>query len=205
MKVGTDGVLLGAWAGTESCSRILDVGTGTGLIALMLAQRSKAVVDAIDIDADACLQAQENAESSLFAGRINVFHSDLADFAQASTHLYGLIVSNPPLLRRFIEMPEPTTEHGPPHRYADIRRFVAVQSQTACSTRTYCPYPALRPERSSYGLYSNTKSISFEGSLRHPRTRCTTETTVGRTDIRATRLSRLLRSADHRDCKTSVY
>ena len=96
MKVGTDGVLLGAWAGTESCSRILDVGTGTGLIALMLAQRSKAVVDAIDIDADACLQAQENAESSLFAGRINVFHSDLGDFAQASTHLYDLIVSNPP-------------------------------------------------------------------------------------------------------------
>ena len=100
MKVGTDGVLLGAWAGTESCSRILDVGTGTGLIALMLAQRSKAVVDAIDIDADACLQAQENADSSLFAGRINVFHSDLADFAQASTHLYGLIVSNPPYISR---------------------------------------------------------------------------------------------------------
>ena len=199
MKVGTDGVLLGAWAGTESCSRILDVGTGTGLIALMLTQRSKAVVDAIDIDADACLQAQENAESSLFAGRINVFHSDLADFAQASTHLYGLIVSNPPYFVDSLKCP------NPPHRYADIRRFVAVQSQTACSTRTYCPYPALRPERSSYGLYSNTKSISFEGSLRHPRTRCTTETTVGRTDIRATRLSRLLRSADHRDCKTSVY
>ena len=197
MKVGTDGVLLGAWAGTESCSRILDVGTGTGLIALMLAQRSKAVVDAIDIDADACLQAQENAESSLFAGRINVFHSDLADFAQASTHLYGLIVSNPPYFVDSLKCPT--------HRYADIRRFVAVQSQTACSTRTYSPYPALRPERSSYGLYSNTKSISFEGSLRHPRTRCTTETTVGRTDIRATRLSRLLRSADHRDCKTSVY
>ena len=68
MKVGTDGVLLGAWAGTESCSRILDVRTRTALIALMLAQRSKAVVDAIDIDADACLQAQENAESSLFGG-----------------------------------------------------------------------------------------------------------------------------------------
>lgn len=96
MTVGTDGVLLGAWAGTESCNRILDIGTGTGLIALMLAQRSKAAIDAIDIEADACLQAQENAESSLFAGRINVFHSDLVDFAQASTHLYDLIVSNPP-------------------------------------------------------------------------------------------------------------
>ena len=203
MKVGTDGVLLGAWAGTESCSRILDVGTGTGLIALMLAQRSKAVVDAIDIDADACLQAQENAESSLFAGRINVFHSDLVDFAQASTHLYDLIVSNPPYFVDSLKCPN--LQRNPPHRYADIRRFVAVQSQTACPTRTYCPYPALRPERSSYGLYSNTKSVSFEGSLRHPRTRYTTETTVGRTDIRATHLSHLLRSADHRDCKTSVY
>ena len=100
MKVGTDGVLLGAWAGTESCNRILDIGTGTGLIALMLAQRSKAAIDAIDIEADACLQAQENAESSLFAGRINVFHSDLVDFAQASTHLYDLIVSNPPYISR---------------------------------------------------------------------------------------------------------
>ena len=50
MKVGTDGVLLGAWTGIESCNRILDIGTGTGLIAMMLAQRSKAVVDAIDID-----------------------------------------------------------------------------------------------------------------------------------------------------------
>ena len=66
MKVGTDGVLLGAWASTERCQRILDVGTGTGLIALMLAQRSTAILDAIDIDSDACLQAQENiADTSL--------------------------------------------------------------------------------------------------------------------------------------------
>lgn len=65
MKVGTDGVLLGAWASTERCQRILDVGTGTGLIALMLAQRSTAILDAIDIDSDACLQAQETSRNRL--------------------------------------------------------------------------------------------------------------------------------------------
>lgn len=106
MKVGTDGVLLGAWAGIESCNRILDIGTGTGLIALMLAQRSKAVIDAIDIDADACLQAQENTESSPFAGRINVRHSALADFAQAGTNLYDLIVSNPPYFVDSLKCPD---------------------------------------------------------------------------------------------------
>ena len=106
MKVGTDGVLLGAWAGTESCNRILDIGTGTGLIAPMLAQRSKADIDAIDIDAYACRQAQENAESSPFAGRINVIHSALADFAHAGTHKYDLIVSNPPYFVDSLKCPD---------------------------------------------------------------------------------------------------
>ena len=57
MKVGTDGVLLGAWCDTDNCQRILDVGCGTGLISLMIAQRSPAHIDAIDIDSNACMQA----------------------------------------------------------------------------------------------------------------------------------------------------
>src|SRR5512145_181511 len=64
MKVGTDGVLLGSWTSLENASRILDVGTGTGLIALMLAQRSSVIVDGVEIDEKACLQARKNAESS---------------------------------------------------------------------------------------------------------------------------------------------
>ena len=80
MKVGTDGVLLGAWASTERCQRILDVGTGTGLIALMLAQRSTAILDAIDIDSDACLQAQENIAKSPFANRIQVYQTSLSEY-----------------------------------------------------------------------------------------------------------------------------
>ena len=79
MKVGTDGTLLGAWA--KGGDRILDVGTGTGLIALMLAQRfPQAMVDAIDIDSDSCLQAHENVVASPFADRVNVHHCRLQDF-----------------------------------------------------------------------------------------------------------------------------
>ena len=94
MKVGTDGVLLGAWVDVDRCNRILDVGTGTGLIALMLAQRSEALIEAIDIDAAACEQAQENAAASPFAGRVQVAHTAFANFD--NTYPYDLIVSNPP-------------------------------------------------------------------------------------------------------------
>ena len=96
MKVGTDGVLLGAWSDTTACHHILDVGTGPGLIALMLAQRSQAQIDAIDIDAGAYLQAEENRQLSPFAERVQIFHQSLADYTPHCTRRYDLIVSNPP-------------------------------------------------------------------------------------------------------------
>lgn len=92
MKVGTDGVLLGAWA--NGGRRILDVGTGSGLIALLMAQRfADATITAIDIEPGACLQAKENAEASKFKGRINVIESSLQDFKAGC---YDAIVCNPP-------------------------------------------------------------------------------------------------------------
>ncbi|MBO7379044.1 MAG: methyltransferase [Bacteroidales bacterium] len=96
MKVGTDGTLLGAWA--RGGERILDIGTGTGLIALMMAQRfEKAIVDAIDIDAEACDQARRNAAESPFRERINVCNKSLQEFAgQETVKRYDSIVSNPP-------------------------------------------------------------------------------------------------------------
>ncbi|MGM9758720.1 MAG: tRNA1(Val) (adenine(37)-N6)-methyltransferase [Parabacteroides sp.] len=96
MKVGTDGALLGAWATPGQARRILDIGTGTGLIALMLAQRCDAQIDAIDIDADACRQARENVRRSPFEGRIAVFHAPLHAFQPTDNQPYDLIVSNPP-------------------------------------------------------------------------------------------------------------
>lgn len=108
MKVGTDGVLLGAWTNAPQARTILDVGCGTGLIALMLAQRIPAHFDAIDINEAACFQAEENVAHSPFAGRIQVWHSALADFARerAGKVQYDCIVSNPPYFVDSLKCPD---------------------------------------------------------------------------------------------------
>ncbi len=98
MKVGTDGVLLGAWCPIENKPfSILDIGTGTGLIALMLAQRSQAEqIDAIEIDEDAYEQAVDNFENSSWSDRLFCFHAGLDEFMEEPEDEYDLIVSNPP-------------------------------------------------------------------------------------------------------------
>lgn len=99
MKVGTDGVLLGAWATVDRDPfAVLDIGAGTGLLALMLAQRSGAeIIEAIEIDADAHEQCVENFENSPWNDRLFCFHSSLDDFMdELEDEEYNLIVSNPP-------------------------------------------------------------------------------------------------------------
>ncbi|MFC4210975.1 tRNA1(Val) (adenine(37)-N6)-methyltransferase [Pedobacter lithocola] len=95
MKINTDGVLIGAIAHKEQPENILDIGTGTGVIALMLAQRFKnAVIDAVEIDALAAETAKQNAANSPFAGFVNIYNSSIEDFL--TDKKYDLIVSNPP-------------------------------------------------------------------------------------------------------------
>lgn len=98
MKVGTDGVLLGAWSPIpENCFSILDIGTGTGIIALMMAQRSQAEqLDAIEIDEDAYEQAVENFENSPWNDRLFCFHAGLDEFIEELEDEYDLIICNPP-------------------------------------------------------------------------------------------------------------
>jgi len=97
MKVGTDGILLGAWANANVPQTILDIGTGTGLIALMMAQRySKARVDALEINEASALEATQNIRNSSFTNRVNVTHTSLQTFARHTLSRYDLIVSNPP-------------------------------------------------------------------------------------------------------------
>lgn len=96
MKVGTDAVLLGSWVNAINSKTILDIGTGTGIIALMLAQKSGARIDAIDIDTNAFKQATENINNCNWKDRITAHHISLQQFAQDNTQKYDLIVSNPP-------------------------------------------------------------------------------------------------------------
>ena len=107
MKVGTDGTLLGAWsqASAGPC-RVLDVGTGTGLIALMMAQRyPEAEFIAIDIDEKAVFQAQENVSASPFADRIKVLEADVQTFEDSVK--FDSIVCNPPFFEDSLVCPDP--------------------------------------------------------------------------------------------------
>ena len=94
-RVGTDGVLLGALCKVENAQRILEVGTGTGLISLMLAQRNaNAEITALDLNEEAVKLAQENFKNSPFSERLNVFHQDFKTFE--SQKEYDFVVCNPP-------------------------------------------------------------------------------------------------------------
>lgn len=105
MKVGTDGVLLGAWASHSSPASALDIGAGSGLIALMLAQRYEACrVRAVDVDADACKQAWLNARESKWSERIEIEQADIRFFD--SERKYDLIVCNPPFYENALPSPE---------------------------------------------------------------------------------------------------
>ena len=120
MKVGTDGVLLGAWA--EGGQRILDIGSGTGLVSLMMAQRfPEAQVWGIDIDPDACMQARENVAASPFADRVGIAccalqnlseehlvrgSEELMEMKEGEGNLFDAIVSNPPFFVNGLKNPD---------------------------------------------------------------------------------------------------
>lgn len=116
MKVGTDGVLLGAWTPLiNNPYNILDIGAGTGLIALMLAQRSQAEqIDAIEIDDDAYEQATENFENSPWNDRLYCYHAGLDEFVDEVEEEFDLIVSNPPFY---------TEDYKSDNRQRDAARF----------------------------------------------------------------------------------
>ncbi|QHT65812.1 methyltransferase [Rhodocytophaga rosea] len=106
MKVCTDSCILGAYTPVEGAAHMLDIGTGTGLLALMLAQRSKAHIDAVEIDKSAYEQATENILESPFSSQIRVIHSSIQAFTMRPQQKYELIISNPPFFANHLKRKE---------------------------------------------------------------------------------------------------
>ncbi|MDN3678136.1 methyltransferase [Flavobacterium paronense] len=116
MKIGTDGVLLGAWCPIDNHPfSVLDIGAGTGILSLMLAQRSNAEqIDAIEIDENAFEQTVENFESSLWSDRLFCFHAGLDEFIDEPEDEYDIIISNPPFY---------TEDYKTENEQRDLARF----------------------------------------------------------------------------------
>ncbi len=106
MKIGTDSVLLGSFVTVSpTATNILDIGTGTGLLALMLAQKSKAQIDAVEIDEPAYRQASANFKSSVWHQQLLAHHGSLQDFKTGEQNLYDVIISNPPFYHHQKNLP----------------------------------------------------------------------------------------------------
>jgi len=119
MKVGTDAVLLGAWITPNGSKNILDIGTGTGIIALMLAQKTSASIVAIDIDKESTEQARLNVAESVFKN-IDVLNVSFQDLVKNSNQKFNLIVTNPPY---FIDSLKSNKENRTIARHADLLPF----------------------------------------------------------------------------------
>ncbi|MGL5786485.1 MAG: tRNA1(Val) (adenine(37)-N6)-methyltransferase [Bacteroidales bacterium] len=127
MKVGTDAVLLGAWCATDNIQRVLDIGTGSGIISLMVAQRSQATIHSVEIDHQAYLQAKTNFEQSEWSDRMSVYHADFSEFSEIASSKYDLIVSNPPYFTNGVQAPckkRSTARHADSLNYQQLFKGV---------------------------------------------------------------------------------
>jgi tRNA1Val (adenine37-N6)-methyltransferase len=123
MKVSTDAVLLGSWVIPNGSTNILDIGTGTGVIALMLAQKSKGKIHAIDIDQSAFEQARINFEESIFKENLSAEHRSLQEFAKSAGKKFDLIVTNPPY---FVDSLKNSDSNRSSARHADILPYIEL-------------------------------------------------------------------------------
>lgn len=143
MKVGTDGILLGAWANLQGAKRVLDIGCGSGLIALMAAQRCDARITGIEIDPPSAEQAQENCVASPFAGRISIVTADIRKFRPEEK--FDCLLSNPPYFEQTLLPPDPrraTARHTDGLNFAELLREAKRLMSPGGCFQTIIPYDA---------------------------------------------------------------
>jgi len=120
MKVGTDGVLLGAWVCVSGTAKILDVGTGTGVIALMMAQRSEADIYAVEMDDESFKEACYNMEQSPWKERFHPVHSTFQEFCASTNEKFDLVISNPPFFENVSKAADPRRSNA---RHTDLLSY----------------------------------------------------------------------------------
>lgn len=131
MKVGTDSVLLGAWTPCLQPKKILDIGAGTGILSLMMAQRTNAKIEAIEIDKDTFEECSYNFEQSLWKDRLTCYHSDIKHFKNENTK-YDLIISNPPFFT------ENTFSNQEKRNLARFTQSLSFESLLGCVNNLLC-------------------------------------------------------------------
>ena len=150
MKVGTDGVLAGAWAELPATGHVLDIGTGSGLMALMAAQRCEAHITGIDNDLAALLQARSNAEASPWKERISMVHADIKEFAkQTPTQHFEAILSNPPFFTESVASPD-ARRHAA--RHTDALSYTELLQAVACLLSPTGVFSVILPATSAPGF-----------------------------------------------------
>lgn len=146
MKVGTDAVLLGAWAEVQPTDWVLDIGTGCGILPLMLAQKGITKVHAVDLDEASALEAAENFQASQWSRQLFAFHADIRKFTMQCT--YDLIISNPPF---FINSYKSDTDRKNQTRHTDTSlSFVELASAVKRLLKPEGRFVLVLPERESH-------------------------------------------------------
>ncbi|MDJ1494422.1 methyltransferase [Cytophagaceae bacterium DM2B3-1] len=168
MKVCTDSCVLGAYTAISTATRILDIGTGTGLLALMLAQRTDSPIDAVEIDEAATQQARENVKNSPWSHQIKVIQQDILQFSQTTLLPYDLIVCNPPFFSNHLKRKHSTQNVAMHGEALQLPELAQVVSTLLASTGRFItllpPYESSQLEKNcfDYGLYKYEELQLFD-------------------------------------------
>ena len=175
LRVVTDSMLLGSWANPGTAGRILDIGTGCGVLALMMAQKSAAAIDAIDIDMPSVTEAAENFSGSPWHSRITAIHTSLQAFSCHATAGYDFIITNPPYFSNSLKSPKvrvnytrhdeslplsALARHASHLLTADGRFALVLPSDAAGRFRTICD---------GNGLYLSRNLDVYPGQTKLPK------------------------------------